>query len=834
MRMHSLVAAAALAGLAPGTCLSQCFDDSTWLLESGDPSWRCNGTGVAADGLVALVGNPCGESNQPYFGYASIWTLDGATGAWSLAARLNPGDGSINGPNQFASSLAVSGSMAAVGASVGSYPGYSGAAYVYQENGSGSWAEVARLEAGSPAKSDSFGWSLAIDGEWILVGAIGDDGQDNNSGAAYFFHRVNGQWVRTQRVVGSAFGDRWVFGWSVDLDGNTAVISSPKQLGNRVFVFERTDETWSETAVLVGHDTEVGDEFGHSVAISGNTIVVCAPLEDEVASNAGAAYIFERDPDSGQWSETQKLTRPNDSANTRLGYGNNGGRGVAIEGDHLVVAIAQLDVAAGYERVNGVWIAGPGTGVGGDSVGLGGGTMISGHRDADGGGLAVVATCGIDGDLDEDGLLDSWESQGGGIDVNGDGVIDLDLYAMGARPDHKDLFLEVDVMDGGTFSQAGLDMVVDSFRFAPVENPDGDNGIELHVIVDELDIPNAPIWDDEFHDFDNIKAFYFGTPAERGDGNAEHILAAKRRAFRYCVLVDEIADATLGIAELPGDDMYVGLGGLSASNITAPRPFEWWFAHVFMHELGHMLGLWHGGTPDPDPDNPGQFQNVNHKPNYVSVMNYNFDHVAIENDSGDWVAPPITYSGEALPLLDESNLDETIGVSSPTLLYTDYWVPFTQNRTGGFLAWGWLKIDEVGVAKADYNDDGDTDDTGVDADLNYLSTGNSPGEIMGGFNDWANLQYGIGVGGDWDDFVHTPLEEPELSDAMATDHRENTPPPPVGCRADTNLDGTVDTRDVLAFLNLFAGGKGAADYNLDGVTDTRDVLAFLNDWVAGC
>ncbi len=54
------------------------------------------------------------------------------------------------------------------------------------------------------------------------------------------------------------------------------------------------------------------------------------------------------------------------------------------------------------------------------------------------------------------------------------------------------------------------------------------------------------------------------------------------------------------------------------------------------------------------------------------------------------------------------------------------------------------------------------------------------------------------------------------------------------CPADFNLDGTVDTRDVLAFLNAWTARDPRSDYNADGAIDTRDVLAFLNAWTAGC
>lgn len=54
------------------------------------------------------------------------------------------------------------------------------------------------------------------------------------------------------------------------------------------------------------------------------------------------------------------------------------------------------------------------------------------------------------------------------------------------------------------------------------------------------------------------------------------------------------------------------------------------------------------------------------------------------------------------------------------------------------------------------------------------------------------------------------------------------------CLADTDRDGAADTRDVLRYLNDWAGAKPLADFNCDGVVNTQDVIAFLNTWASGC
>src|SRR5688572_11688148 len=82
-------------------------------------------------------------------------------------------------------------------------------------------------------------------------------------------------------------------------------------------------------------------------------------------------------------------------------------------------------------------------------------------------------------DRDGDSLLDSWEIDG--IDVDGDNFVDVDLPAMGADPDHKDIFIEIDPMGGHELAQVAIDGVTAAFGAAPVSNPDMSPGIRLHV-----------------------------------------------------------------------------------------------------------------------------------------------------------------------------------------------------------------------------------------------------------------------------------------------------------------------------------------------------------------
>src|SRR5262249_14670461 len=148
-----------------------------------------------------------------------------------------------------------------------------------------------------------------------------------------------------------------------------------------------------------------------------------------------------------------------------------------------------------------------------------------------------------------DGLWDDWEMFG--IDTNGDGIIDLDLPSLGANPMHKDIFLEIDYMDcalaGGDCAQgdthshrpkaAAIAAVVQAFANAPVANPDGTTGINLHVDVSNA-IPHQ--------NFLNIPGLCF--PAGQGIGSFDAVKAdpanfgpmnPRRFAFHYALFTHQ-------------------------------------------------------------------------------------------------------------------------------------------------------------------------------------------------------------------------------------------------------------------------------------------------------
>jgi len=267
----------------------------------------------------------------------------------------------------FGWSVAVSGDTVVVGAR-DSFKG-PGAVYVYV-NRSGVWSQQARLEASNKEAADRFGYSVAISGDTLVVGAPGESsaatGVDGNqadnsalaSGAAYVFERRAGVWSQKAYLKASNPGIGDGFGTSVGVSGATLVVGAPGESGptdsdamaGAAYVFERSATSWSQQAFLKGSNTGTLDNFGQAVAISKATIVVGAVLESSAATGvdgneadnsacyAGAAYVFTRS--GGIWDQQAYLKASN------TGMEDFFGSSVAVSGDIAIIGATGEDSAA--------------------------------------------------------------------------------------------------------------------------------------------------------------------------------------------------------------------------------------------------------------------------------------------------------------------------------------------------------------------------------------------------------------------------------------------------------------------------------------------------------
>lgn len=340
-----------------------------------------------------------------------------------------------------------------------------------------------------------------------------------------------------------------------------------------------------------------------------------------------------------------------------------------------------------------------------------------------------------DADTDRDGICDKWEIEG--IDIDEDGTIDFDLPAWGVDPNHKDAFVEVDRFAGETVFPLGS--VVSAFANAPVDNPDGTAGIKLHIQIDEeitthrgaavtpgQEFPDAEIGYVKYNtagetdDSNSCSGGWFGTAAERADANCENIMKARKQIFRYGLYVAKRqGTGSSGRGELAGNDFIVSVGSWGSDNTQAIQ------TGTFMHELGHTLRLGHGS---------GDHHNC--KPNHLSVMNYMYQFGNL------YAGRPLVF-GAKLPDLNESSLDETVGIQGPA---------------------SWAQVAYVGPTATevtttdasqpiDFNVDGDASDTGINQSV---SSGGWPcGTAKGGarnlvvLDEWNSIRLNFRHTGGW-------------------------------------------------------------------------------------
>jgi hypothetical protein len=293
----------------------------------------------------------------------------------------------------FGVSVAISGDTVVVGATgedssstgVNSTPNEStpnsGAAYVFTRSGT-TWSQQAYLKASNPGQDDRFGWSVAVSGDTVVVGAWYEDSSTTgansvpnesarNSGAAYVFFRSGTTWSQQAFLKASNTGADDSFGWSVAASGDTVLVAAKAESSNSpgvngtsnenapasgaAYVFTRIGTTWSQQAFLKASNISWFDQFGYSLAVEGDTIVVGAYREgssttgvnstpNESAYDSGAAYVFVRSGTT--WSQQAYLKASNPEPSDYFGTS------VAISGNTVVIGASEEDSSA--RGVNGI------------------------------------------------------------------------------------------------------------------------------------------------------------------------------------------------------------------------------------------------------------------------------------------------------------------------------------------------------------------------------------------------------------------------------------------------------------------------------------------------
>ncbi len=297
-----------------------------------------------------------------------------------------------------------------------------------------------------------------------------------------------------------------------------------------------------------------------------------------------------------------------------------------------------------------------------------------------------------DADSDNDGLLDTWETSG--YPIPGGGGTTIDLAAMGCNPARKDILVEADWIAAATPNNTIWATIENAFATAPVLNPNGSQGISIHIdrgqgaafnqggtiLADHTVMDFGPSTTPGYIDFFTYK------------GNAANFTQARRDIFHYCVFGRIRPGGSSGRGEIWGNDFMVTF-----------IPFGSWGTDIaevgtFIHELGHNIGLRHGGI-----DNGAADANFTFKPNHESTMNYRYQLGGVSTDCNFTSENVQTYSMGMYRTINEASVNENIGICNNTSL--------------------------------DMNGSGTITNAAMDVNLNGANT-----NVHVNYNDWGNLK----------------------------------------------------------------------------------------------
>jgi len=255
------------------------------------------GNSVSMDGNYTLIGAEFADGNVKgdSVGVAYIFKNDGNDN-FSEIAKLIATDSQRH--SQFGRSVDLDGDYAVIGAvRTDGEEENSGAVYVFKNSGSDSYTQIAKLTPTEAEKEDFFGAAVAINGDYIAVGAYGDDSEAVDGGAVYIFKNSgNDSYTQIAKITVEDANIKDWLGYSVDIKGSRVVAGAiysddtPLENSGAVYIFENDgNDNYTQTAKLSGYNSL--DNLGNSVAISDNHIVMGTMFDDTANNDSGSAYI---------------------------------------------------------------------------------------------------------------------------------------------------------------------------------------------------------------------------------------------------------------------------------------------------------------------------------------------------------------------------------------------------------------------------------------------------------------------------------------------------------------------------------------------------------------
>ena len=340
----------------------------------------------------------------------------------------------------------------------------------------------------------------------------------------------------------------------------------------------------------------------------------------------------------------------------------------------------------------------------------------------------------------------------GAVDTDGDGIPDsaevsggtfagLDLYSMGARTSQKNIFIEVDYMDstdpGIIPRRESLQMIVDSFNAQSIKvHFDAGTAFSSSFSTTDFNLgQGSAVVAYEPCVYMNQTTCNLNTSSRRSiyDWKAEYMDLRRRNVFHYLLMgnsqnANGSNGGAWGVAEIIGNDLLVTMGNASFSTTTG-TPLNKLInqqAAVIMHELGHNLGLRHGGNED-----------TNYKPNYWSTMNYLYTSNGLDQ------APNASSAFQRWRLEKGDGSPELCSLSnSPCGSPSQFVINYSDGSSDNLIETALSEAANIGRGTtggsyADWNLNGVLTAGTISRDLNDDSIRTT----LRDHNDWANLSF---------------------------------------------------------------------------------------------
>ena len=264
------------------------------------------GTAVAIGGDYAIVGASGEDAAGSDAGAAYVFHRTGNT--WDSGVKLLSPDGEAF--DSFGCCVSISGDYAIVGANRENAGGsQAGAAYIFHRVGANTWDGGIKVIAPSPNAYDWFGESVSIDGDYAVVGAYGVSQIGEMRGAAYVYHRTGvNTWDTGVEILAPDAEDGDAFGKSVAISGNYAIVGAygddnGVNISGAAYIYYRIgSNSWDGGTKVLAAQRNYYDEYGFSVAIKGDYAIMGGAYSE-------AAYVYHRMGENA-WDAGTRIVDP--------------------------------------------------------------------------------------------------------------------------------------------------------------------------------------------------------------------------------------------------------------------------------------------------------------------------------------------------------------------------------------------------------------------------------------------------------------------------------------------------------------------------------------------